>query len=45
MTYILVPRPYQVHYHANMAVFIDGKEWDFSQEKYMEEVSRCNVTE
>lgn len=27
-----------------MAVVIDGKKWDFSREKYMEEVERCNVT-
>ncbi len=44
VTYILLPRPLQVHYHANMAVYIDGKAWDFSKSIYMEEVSRCNVT-
>jgi uncharacterized membrane protein len=42
-TYVFTPRPYQVHHHANMAVIIDGEAWDFSQDKYMEEVSRCNV--
>lgn len=34
-----------VHYHANFAAYIDGKKWDFSSSTYMEEVSRCNVTE
>jgi hypothetical protein len=45
ITYILIPRPYQVHWHANFAVFIDGQAWDFSKDIYMEEVSRCNITE
>ncbi len=44
ITYIFVPRPYQVHWHANFAVYIDGKQEDFSSEMYMEETSRCNVT-
>lgn len=44
LTYIFVPRPYQVHHHANMAAYIDGKKWDFSKDIYMEEVERCNVT-
>lgn len=44
VTYILAPRPFQVHYHANMAAYIDGKTWDFSKDIYMEEVSRCNIT-
>ncbi len=43
-TYLFTPRPYQVHYHANFAVYIDGKEEDFSSQMYMEETSRCNVT-
>lgn len=42
-TYEITPRPYVVHYHANMAVYIDGKKWDFSGNQYMEEVERCNV--
>jgi len=45
ITYIFTPRPYMVHYHANFAVWIDGKRWDFSGATYMEEVSRCNITE
>ncbi len=43
-TYIAIPRPYQVHHHANMAAYIDGKKWDFSKDIYMEEVERCNIT-
>lgn len=30
VTYIVVPRPYMVHWHANFAVYMDGKQWDFS---------------
>ena len=44
ITYILIPRPYQVHYHANFAVYIEGKQWDFGRDIYMEETSRCNIT-
>jgi hypothetical protein len=44
LTFWLTPQAYRVHYHANMAVVIDGKKWDFTREKYMEEVERCNVT-
>ena len=44
LTYILTPRPYMAHYHANFAMYIDGKGEDFSSENYMEETSRCNVT-
>ncbi len=43
LTYILKPEAYKVHHHANMLVMIDGKEWDFSRDIYMEEVERCNV--
>ena len=44
-TFIFTPRPFIVHHHANFAVYIDGKPFDFSPETYMEEVSRCNMTE
>ncbi len=44
LTFILTPRPYQAHYHANFAVYIDGVRKDFSGDSYMEEVSRCNIT-
>jgi hypothetical protein len=43
--YIMVPRPYMAHHHANFALYMDGKQWDFSGPSYMEEVSRCNITE
>lgn len=33
-----------VHWHANFAMYIDGKAEDFSTDNYMEETSRCNVT-
>ena len=45
ITYLIVPRPFIVHHHANFATYIDGKKWDFSSYVYMEEVSRCNVTQ
>ncbi len=45
LTYIFTPRPYIAHHHANFAVYIDSKKWDFSSSNYMEEVSRCNITE
>jgi hypothetical protein len=44
LTYILTPRPYRAHHHANMAVYIDGKMMDFSSSVYMEETSRCDIT-
>jgi len=43
LTYIFTPRPYQVHYHANFAVYIDGEQVDYSDSTYMEETSWCNV--
>jgi protocatechuate 3,4-dioxygenase beta subunit len=44
ITYLFTPRPYQVHWHGNFAVYIDGKQEDFSSDMYMEETARCNVT-
>ncbi len=44
VTYYLKPEAYRVHHHANMAVYIDTQQWDFSKDIYMEEVARCNVT-
>lgn len=43
LAYFFLPKAYVVHYHANMAVYIDGKQWDFSGSQYMEEVTRCNI--
>lgn len=45
ITFLLIPRPYVVHYHANFAMYIDGKEEDFTNDAYMEEVSRCGITD
>lgn len=45
ITYLVTPRPYIEHHHANFAVYVDGKKWDFSWYQYMEEVSRCNISE
>lgn len=44
LTYILSPRPYMVHWHANFAMYRDGVLEDFTTDNYMEETSRCNVT-
>jgi hypothetical protein len=30
ITYLVTPRPYIEHHHANFAVYVDGKKWDFS---------------
>ena len=35
----------KVHYHANFAVAIDGVKYDFSPDKYMEEIAGCYKTE
>jgi len=43
-TAYLLPNPYQVHYHGNFSVYIDGEMVDFSKPEYMEEIARCNVT-
>jgi len=34
-----------VHYHANFGLSIDGKMYDFSNPVYMEEVSKCSISE
>lgn len=31
-----------VHFHSNFLIYIDGKKVDFSDDKYMEEVSACS---
>lgn len=36
----LPPHPV-THYHANWAVFVDGKRLDLSDDRYMEDVARC----
>jgi hypothetical protein len=37
------PRPYSVHYHANFALYMSGKQVSFSGNEYMEDVARCNI--
>ena len=37
--------PEPVHYHANFAVFIDGKREEFSGPGYYEDVQACSATE
>lgn len=32
-----------VHYHANIALFIDGKKVDLNDSKYMEETTKCAI--
>jgi hypothetical protein len=34
----------RTHFHANMAIFINGQKVDLSQDKYMQDVTSCNVT-
>lgn len=31
------------HYHANFAIFVDGRRLDLSADRYMEELSACRV--
>lgn len=38
-----LPRPYTVHYHANFALYMSGKQVSFSGNEYMEDVARCNI--
>lgn len=38
----LPPEP-TTHYHANVAVFVDGARLDLSAERYMEDVARCKA--
>ena len=32
------------HYHANFAVFVEGKQLDFSKDEYMEDVAACKLS-
>jgi hypothetical protein len=38
---VFMPSVMATHFHANFAVFIDGKQFDFSADKYMEDVQGC----
>jgi hypothetical protein len=39
--FLWVPVPEATHFHANWAVYIDGERLDFSDRRYMEEISSC----
>jgi hypothetical protein len=38
---VAVPPPPVVHHHANVAVFLEGQRFDFSSDRYMEDVASC----
>lgn len=38
-----LPEPPAVHYHANWALFVDGRRLDLAAERYMEDVVRCKA--
>lgn len=39
--FVMLEPPPVTHFHANFSVFVSGKRWDFSKEKYMEDVEKC----
>jgi hypothetical protein len=39
--YAFMPKIVATHFHANFAIFIDGKRMDLSDKKYMEDVAGC----
>lgn len=39
----LATRPTNVHYHANIAIFINDKKVDLNASKYMEETTQCAI--
>lgn len=41
--FAFTPPPSPTHYHANFAIFIDGRRLDLSADRYMEELSACRV--
>jgi hypothetical protein len=41
---VLLFNPPVTHYHANFAVYIDGKKFEFEDPSYYEEVSSCSTT-
>lgn len=41
--FLLVPVEQPPHYHANFAIFVDGRRINLSGNRYMEEVSACRV--
>lgn len=38
---VALPPEGGVHHHANVAVFLEGERFDFSPERYMEDVAAC----
>lgn len=43
--FLFTPWPDPVHFHANWAVFIDGRRLDLSDDRYMEDVAACAAGE
>lgn len=41
--YVMMPPAPITHYHANFAVFLDGKRLDLSGEQYMQSVTLCKA--
>lgn len=39
--FAFVHPPEAVHYHANLALFVDGQRFDLSGDRYMEDVAAC----
>lgn len=45
LRFAFTPPPSPTHYHANFAIFIDGRRLDRSADRYMEELSACRLKE
>lgn len=41
LRFFFMPPVTATHFHANFALFIDGQQFDFSGDKYMEDVQGC----
>ncbi len=44
LRFALAEPPHPPHFHANFAIFVDGKRVDLSGNQFMEEVSACRST-
>ena len=42
--YVFMPPQLATHFHANFAVFIQGKRVDFSGDQYMEDIQGCKLS-
>lgn len=40
---VALPPEHTTHYHANFAVFVDGRRLDLTADRFMEDVSRCKA--